>query len=238
VEAAGIEPANDSDRGATADRPLAPRRTERSDNPRTEEQIPGPPTAVSSPAAAPSEGRAKPSQILEKPARVRCKRRQSELSLAVLPWLGCRKLLVASALPSGALRGDGILTIAAAALAAHAGRAARELSTRLVVGRPFGCARDRCGSGDRRRQGCSSPPLRLRPAFRQTLLTSSPAPHETHGLTPTHSESVCHGGSTDRTILGDSRRISPATRDGEQNRGGAARSQLRQGAGVSFAADK
>jgi divalent metal cation (Fe/Co/Zn/Cd) transporter len=40
------------------------------------------------------------------------------LSLAVLPWLGRRKLLVASALPSGALRGDGILTIAAAALAA------------------------------------------------------------------------------------------------------------------------
>jgi divalent metal cation (Fe/Co/Zn/Cd) transporter len=40
------------------------------------------------------------------------------LSLAVLPWLGRRKLLVASALPSGALRGDGVLTIAAAALAA------------------------------------------------------------------------------------------------------------------------
>jgi divalent metal cation (Fe/Co/Zn/Cd) transporter len=40
------------------------------------------------------------------------------LSLAVLPWLGHRKLQVAFALPSGALRGDGILTIAAAALAA------------------------------------------------------------------------------------------------------------------------
>jgi divalent metal cation (Fe/Co/Zn/Cd) transporter len=40
------------------------------------------------------------------------------LSLAVLPWLGRRKLVVASALSSGALRGDGILTIAAAALAA------------------------------------------------------------------------------------------------------------------------
>lgn len=39
-------------------------------------------------------------------------------SLAVLPWLGRRKLRVASALQSGALRGDGILTIAAAALAA------------------------------------------------------------------------------------------------------------------------
>ena len=40
------------------------------------------------------------------------------LSIAVLPWLGWRKLRVASALPSGALRGDGILTVAAAALAA------------------------------------------------------------------------------------------------------------------------
>jgi divalent metal cation (Fe/Co/Zn/Cd) transporter len=40
------------------------------------------------------------------------------LSIAVLPWLGRQKLRVASALPSGALRGDGILTIAAAALAA------------------------------------------------------------------------------------------------------------------------
>lgn len=40
------------------------------------------------------------------------------LSVAVLPLLGRRKLLVASALRSGALRGDGILTIAAAALAA------------------------------------------------------------------------------------------------------------------------
>jgi divalent metal cation (Fe/Co/Zn/Cd) transporter len=40
------------------------------------------------------------------------------LSLAVLPLLARRKLLVASALPSGALRGDGILTMAAAALAA------------------------------------------------------------------------------------------------------------------------
>jgi len=40
------------------------------------------------------------------------------LSIAVLPWLGRQKLRVASALPSGALRGDGILTVAAAALAA------------------------------------------------------------------------------------------------------------------------
>lgn len=40
------------------------------------------------------------------------------LSIAVLPWLGRQKLRVASALPSGALRGDGILTIAAGALAA------------------------------------------------------------------------------------------------------------------------
>ena len=40
------------------------------------------------------------------------------LSLAVLPWLGRRKLQVAKGLSSGALRGDGILTIAAAALAA------------------------------------------------------------------------------------------------------------------------
>jgi divalent metal cation (Fe/Co/Zn/Cd) transporter len=40
------------------------------------------------------------------------------LSLAVLPWLGRRKLQVASRLSSDALRGDGILTLAAAALAA------------------------------------------------------------------------------------------------------------------------
>lgn len=40
------------------------------------------------------------------------------VSLLVLPWLGRRKLHVASALPSRALRGDGILTMAAAALAA------------------------------------------------------------------------------------------------------------------------
>jgi divalent metal cation (Fe/Co/Zn/Cd) transporter len=40
------------------------------------------------------------------------------LSIAVLPWLGRQKLRVAAALPSGALRGDGILTVAAAALAA------------------------------------------------------------------------------------------------------------------------
>jgi divalent metal cation (Fe/Co/Zn/Cd) transporter len=39
-------------------------------------------------------------------------------ALAVLPLLGHRKLRVASALRSGALRGDGILTSAAAALAA------------------------------------------------------------------------------------------------------------------------
>jgi divalent metal cation (Fe/Co/Zn/Cd) transporter len=40
------------------------------------------------------------------------------IALVVLPWLSHRKLRVASALASGALRGDGILTGAAAALAA------------------------------------------------------------------------------------------------------------------------
>jgi divalent metal cation (Fe/Co/Zn/Cd) transporter len=40
------------------------------------------------------------------------------VSLAVLPWLGRKKLEVAAALPSRALRGDAILTLAAAALAA------------------------------------------------------------------------------------------------------------------------
>ena len=40
------------------------------------------------------------------------------MSLLVLPLLAQRKLAVASALPSPALRGDGILTLAAAALAA------------------------------------------------------------------------------------------------------------------------
>jgi divalent metal cation (Fe/Co/Zn/Cd) transporter len=39
------------------------------------------------------------------------------LSLLFLPWLGRRKLGVAAALPSPALRGDGVLTLAAAALA-------------------------------------------------------------------------------------------------------------------------
>jgi divalent metal cation (Fe/Co/Zn/Cd) transporter len=39
-------------------------------------------------------------------------------SLLVLPWLGNMKLRVASALPSRALRGDAVLTLAAAALAA------------------------------------------------------------------------------------------------------------------------
>jgi divalent metal cation (Fe/Co/Zn/Cd) transporter len=39
------------------------------------------------------------------------------LSLLVLPWLGRAKLVVAAALPSPALRGDAVLTIAAAALA-------------------------------------------------------------------------------------------------------------------------
>lgn len=39
------------------------------------------------------------------------------LSLLFLPWLGRRKLAVAAALPSPALRGDGVLTLAAAALA-------------------------------------------------------------------------------------------------------------------------
>jgi divalent metal cation (Fe/Co/Zn/Cd) transporter len=40
------------------------------------------------------------------------------VSVLVLPWLGRRKLRVAAALPSGALRGDGVLTLAGAALAA------------------------------------------------------------------------------------------------------------------------
>jgi divalent metal cation (Fe/Co/Zn/Cd) transporter len=40
------------------------------------------------------------------------------LSIAVLPWLGRRKLVVAAELGSPALRGDGVLTLAAAALAA------------------------------------------------------------------------------------------------------------------------
>jgi divalent metal cation (Fe/Co/Zn/Cd) transporter len=40
------------------------------------------------------------------------------VSLLVLPWLATRKLRVASALPSRALRGDGVLTLAAATLAA------------------------------------------------------------------------------------------------------------------------
>jgi divalent metal cation (Fe/Co/Zn/Cd) transporter len=39
------------------------------------------------------------------------------LSILVLPVLGRRKLRVAAALPSAALRGDSILTLAAAALA-------------------------------------------------------------------------------------------------------------------------
>jgi divalent metal cation (Fe/Co/Zn/Cd) transporter len=39
-------------------------------------------------------------------------------SVLVLPWLGRRKLQVAAALPSAALRGDGVLTLSAAALAA------------------------------------------------------------------------------------------------------------------------
>jgi divalent metal cation (Fe/Co/Zn/Cd) transporter len=40
------------------------------------------------------------------------------VSLAVLPWLGRSKLRIASRLGSRALRGDGVLTLAAAALAA------------------------------------------------------------------------------------------------------------------------
>jgi divalent metal cation (Fe/Co/Zn/Cd) transporter len=40
------------------------------------------------------------------------------LSLLVLPWLGVRKIQVALAIPSRALRGDGVLTLAATALAA------------------------------------------------------------------------------------------------------------------------
>jgi divalent metal cation (Fe/Co/Zn/Cd) transporter len=39
------------------------------------------------------------------------------VSVAVLPFLGSRKLDVAARLPSPALRGDGVLTLAAAALA-------------------------------------------------------------------------------------------------------------------------
>lgn len=42
----------------------------------------------------------------------------ASLSLLVLPWLGRRKLRVAGALLSSALRGDGVLTLAGAALAA------------------------------------------------------------------------------------------------------------------------
>jgi divalent metal cation (Fe/Co/Zn/Cd) transporter len=40
------------------------------------------------------------------------------VSVLVLPWLARQKLRVAAALPSAALRGDGVLTLAAAALAA------------------------------------------------------------------------------------------------------------------------
>ena len=40
------------------------------------------------------------------------------LSVGFLPWLGIRKVRVAAGLSSGALRGDGILTLAAASLAA------------------------------------------------------------------------------------------------------------------------
>jgi divalent metal cation (Fe/Co/Zn/Cd) transporter len=40
------------------------------------------------------------------------------VSLLVLPWLGRQKLRVAAALPSAALRGDAVLTLGAAALAA------------------------------------------------------------------------------------------------------------------------
>jgi divalent metal cation (Fe/Co/Zn/Cd) transporter len=40
------------------------------------------------------------------------------VSIAVLPWLGRQKLRVATGLPSGALRGDAILTIAGATRAA------------------------------------------------------------------------------------------------------------------------
>jgi divalent metal cation (Fe/Co/Zn/Cd) transporter len=39
-------------------------------------------------------------------------------SVLALPWLGRRKLRVAAALPSAALRGDGVLTLSAGALAA------------------------------------------------------------------------------------------------------------------------
>lgn len=42
----------------------------------------------------------------------------ASVSVLVLPWLGQRKLRVAAVLPSSALRGDGVLTLAAAALAA------------------------------------------------------------------------------------------------------------------------
>lgn len=42
----------------------------------------------------------------------------ASVSVLVLPWLGLKKFGVASALPSPALRGDGVLTLAAAALAA------------------------------------------------------------------------------------------------------------------------
>jgi divalent metal cation (Fe/Co/Zn/Cd) transporter len=42
----------------------------------------------------------------------------ASVSVLVLPWLGRKKLRVAAALPSAALRGDGVLTLAGAALAA------------------------------------------------------------------------------------------------------------------------
>ena len=59
------------------------------------------------------------------------------LSLAVLPWLGRRKLQVAAGLSSEALRGDGVLTLAAATLAAVTLMTLlTELGFRLVVGRP------------------------------------------------------------------------------------------------------
>jgi divalent metal cation (Fe/Co/Zn/Cd) transporter len=42
----------------------------------------------------------------------------ASVPVLVLPWLGRQKLRVAAALPSAALRGDGVLTLAGAALAA------------------------------------------------------------------------------------------------------------------------
>ncbi len=57
------------------------------------------------------------------------------ISLAGAPGVGVMKLRVAQRLESPALRGDGVLSLAAAALAASPCRTPRQLVSRLVVGR-------------------------------------------------------------------------------------------------------